>query len=235
MAHRPKPKYASKDPHQGPWTTCDRCGFIWSGTSMRFQYDYMGGPTPQYLGVLVCPRCEDDLMYQRKLLILPPDPEPFRNTRPEPYEVDEAGPTQQLAAVIQATQDEIGPDFYLDLYDNAPTAGGTSQLLTLTGSATRTNYADFMESSGLTASNIDVITITSDAVGSAFVGWVVIFDAATNGEILMSAPLTVPQTVTLYNGAAFAEGALDVVLTVTPGDFFPPDYWAADYYAEDYF
>src|SRR5262245_33980055 len=97
MPHRPKPKYASKDPAEGPWTTCDRCGFIWSGVNMAFQFDYVGGPVPQNLGLEVCPRCYDAANYQQKQLVLPPDPPPFGNTRPENYMVDETGPVQQLA------------------------------------------------------------------------------------------------------------------------------------------
>lgn len=62
---------------------------IYSMNRMAFQFDYLGGSTPQNLGLLVCQRCTDDLNYQQKLLILPPDPAPIANTRPEPYAVDE--------------------------------------------------------------------------------------------------------------------------------------------------
>jgi hypothetical protein len=193
---------------------------------MRFQYDFVGGPTPQKIGPLVCPRCEDDLNYQQKLLILPPDPRPFRNTRPEDYMADESGPVQALAAFILSAESEIGAAYYLDLYDNDPDQGGDSVLETLTGSATRTNIASVMATVALTASNDTVITITDEAEGSAFVGWVVIFDAATDGDIIDSAPLVNPQTVTMWNGAAFAVGALQVQLTAEgePGqwDFSNP-------------
>ena len=212
MAHRPKPKYASKDPHQGPWVTCSRCGWIWSGVSMRFQFDYMGGSIPQSTGLLVCPRCEDEWDTQRKLLILPPDPAPFRNTRPENYMADESGPTQALAAVLNSDEVEIGASFYLDLYDGDPDQGGTSVLSTLTGSATRTNYAAIMIDVADVASNNTVITVTEEAAESAVVAWVVIFDAATAGNILLSGELVNPQTVTMWNGAAFAVGALQVLL-----------------------
>lgn len=56
---------------------------------MQFQYDFMGGSSPQSLGLLVCGKCLDDMNWQQKLLILPPDPRPIFNTRPEPYIVDE--------------------------------------------------------------------------------------------------------------------------------------------------
>lgn len=89
MSYRPSPKYASKDAHRGAWTTCDRCGFISNQSDMQFQYDFLGGPTPQNTGYLYCPRCIDGLRFQNKLLIIPPDPPPIFNTRPEPYTVDE--------------------------------------------------------------------------------------------------------------------------------------------------
>lgn len=212
MAHRPKPKYASKDPHEGPWTTCDLCGLIWSGKAMRFQYDFMGGTAPQRTGPLVCPKCEDALNYQQKLLILPPDPPPFRNVRPEQYAVDEAGPTQELAALVNIDDTDLPATFFLDLYDGDPDEGGASVLATLTGSATRTNYFTSMTTSGDTVSNTAEIEITDNAAGSAEVAWVVIFDAATAGNIIGSGALTPPQVVTLYNGAAFAVGALQGAL-----------------------
>ena len=55
---------------------------------MQFQWDFFGGATPQNTGYLVCDRCLDDPAYQYKLLILPPDPPPQLNIRPEPYAVD---------------------------------------------------------------------------------------------------------------------------------------------------
>lgn len=56
---------------------------------MQFQWDYYSGPTMQNTGFLVCDRCLDAPAEQQRLIILPPDPPPFFNTRPEPYFVDE--------------------------------------------------------------------------------------------------------------------------------------------------
>ena len=125
---------------------------------------------------------------------------------------DESGPTQMLAVVIDSDADEIGASFFLDLYDQDPDQGGDSVLATLTGSATRTNYAAVMLDSGLSAANDTIITVVTEAEDSASVGWVVIFDAATAGNILMSGELVNPQVVTMWNGAAFAVGALQVLL-----------------------
>lgn len=100
MTHRPYPKYASRDARRGPITTCSTCGLLWSQSSMSFQYNFRGGNTPINTQILRCPRCIDGLQWQAKLIVIPPDPPPFFNTRPETYAVDEAGPTQDLAVVI---------------------------------------------------------------------------------------------------------------------------------------
>lgn len=89
MTYRPQPKYASKNASLGPWTTCDVCGFLDNLSRMQFQYDFKGGSTPQNTGFLKCKRCLDGLRWQAKLLIIPPDPPPIMNTRPENYVVDE--------------------------------------------------------------------------------------------------------------------------------------------------
>ena len=66
--------------------------------------------------------------------------------------------------------------------------------------------------SGSPPANDEVITVTESAEGSASVAYVVIFDAATAGNELGNAQLVVPLVVTLYNGAAFAVGALQATL-----------------------
>lgn len=214
MSRYMKPKYASRDAHDGPWVTCDTCGFLWSQTSMAFQYQYMGTSVPQNTGRLKCPKCMDPLQYQNKLLIIPPDPAPKFNIRPEPYAaVDELGPVQELLATVVYADDDIPATFFLDLYGADPAAGGTSVLSTLTGSATRTNYASVMTGGDPTrVTNASAITITDAAVAGAYTAWVVIFDAATSGTILMSAPLLPAQTISMWNGAQFATGALTVAL-----------------------
>lgn len=124
---------------------------------------------PQSLGLLVCVPCLDDLNFQQKLLILPPDPQPFFNTRPENYAVDETNWLTTEDGDIIDTQD--GEDFitslpnpayaadtsnfiaafvtfadvteitvaYLDIFSGDPEGSGQSVLALLTGSSTRTN------------------------------------------------------------------------------------------------
>lgn len=78
---------------------------------MQFQYDFVGGPTPQNLGLLVCQKCLDDLAYQFQLIVLPPDPAPTFNTRPETYTVDETDwlVTQDDEIITTQTDSPITP------------------------------------------------------------------------------------------------------------------------------
>lgn len=219
MAYRWHPKLSRTDPDDPrAWATCDRCGFVGNLCDFVFQWDYRGSPIPQNTRILTCgrPTCLDAMQPQLAPYTPQIDPVPLFNIRTESYSVDEAGPTQNLVCEIRTPLSSIGSNFYLDLFDEPPNEGGTSVLATLTGSAVRTNYANVMAPSGSVQANTSAVVITSNAVEGATVWYVVIFDAATGGNILMNGPLGRPQTVTMWNGAEFAVGALTVALNVTP-------------------
>ncbi len=193
------------------FAVCDRCGMWYNMSDLHWQLQW-AGLTIINTGTLVSHQCLDELQPQLKTIILPLDPEPVYNARVEQFSLDEAGPTQQLVCEIVTSQASIPASFYLDLYDEDPTNGGASVLSTLTGSATRTNYASAMTTVGTRATNSTAITVTTSADATANVGWAVIFDAATSGNIVMSGELQPPQAVTELNGAEFDVGALTVQL-----------------------
>lgn len=58
---------------------------------MVYQYNYRGSSTPQNTRILTCgrPSCLDSLNPQDAPFVLPPDPLPILNARPESYYVDE--------------------------------------------------------------------------------------------------------------------------------------------------
>jgi hypothetical protein len=197
------------------FAVCDRCGKWYNHDALQWQYEWAGTQLIN-LGALVCETCLDEPQIQLKTIILPPDPPPVLNARVEPFSLDESGPTQELVAEIVTDQSAIPPVFYLDLYDDDPTDGGTSILGALTGSATRTNYASVMTTVGAQATNTTTISITTSAETTATAAWVVIFDAATAGNMLMYGELEPPQTITEWNGAEFAVDGL-VVLLAAPG------------------
>lgn len=216
MAKRPHPRRATTNPHDGAWTACDRCGFIASMNRMQFQYDFVGGATPQNLGILCCPTCLDDLNYQNMLLILPPDPAPVFNARPENYAVDETNwLTTQDEDIITTessgliTPTEPNPDndanttylsaslsypsgsvatLYLDLFIGNPATGaGRSVLSAITGSATRTNIAS---SVGTSTSNLAETTseveVAAASAQTTNVEYIGFYSAASGGTLLVS-------------------------------------------------
>jgi hypothetical protein len=63
---------------------CDRCGFCYSHSDLRWQYDW-AGERLQNLRILVCRHCEDEFQEQLRARILSPDPVPVWNARPEPF------------------------------------------------------------------------------------------------------------------------------------------------------
>lgn len=222
MAHRPHPRNASTNAALGPWSTCDDCGFIYSHSKLRFNFQFMGGPTPMSTGFLVCPRCQDDLNYQQSLLVLPPDPPVTFNTRPENYTVDETNwLVTQDGDIISTDNDEpittnipspstdantthlvSSMDYpsgsvatiYLDLFDGAPAAGGISVLALITGSSTRTDIGPDLETSAqLIATNTDVLVVTTSCLDTVNVTHVGLYSAATAGSLLASGTVSASQ------------------------------------------
>ena len=66
---------------------CDRCGALYQLSSLRWQYQFQG-PKLQNLRILACSDCLDKPQEQLRTFILPPDPEPVQNPRPENYVAD---------------------------------------------------------------------------------------------------------------------------------------------------
>lgn len=215
MSYRPQPKYATSDATRGPWTTCDVCGFIWQMCDMQFQYDYLGGSVPQSTGYLKCPKCLDQLNQQRQLIIIPPDPPPLFNTRPENYTVDETNwlVTDEASILVTDTSEQLitsipNPDdsantcyltasliysqgsttsIYIDLFLGNPASGGTSVLRNITGSSTRTNYGTSFGINGRNvAENIIPIIIASASAEGTNVNFIGVYSAASGGVLLAS-------------------------------------------------
>ena len=63
---------------------CDRCGFRYCLTDLKFQFDWRG-TSMQNLRILVCERCYDKPQEQLRTIIYPPDPPPVPNARPQDF------------------------------------------------------------------------------------------------------------------------------------------------------
>jgi hypothetical protein len=67
---------------------CDRCGIWYSINELKWQVDWRGTALAN-LRILVCPSCFDRPQEQLRSIVLPPDPEPIINARPENFTQDE--------------------------------------------------------------------------------------------------------------------------------------------------
>lgn len=88
---------------------------------------------------------------------------------------------------------------YLDYFNGDPSTNGTSVLVALTGSSTRTDVASQLTDVSGIAENADFIIVTSAASASTNVNYLAVYDAALGGNLLVSGPLAVkgpPSSVT---------------------------------------
>jgi hypothetical protein len=153
--------------------------------------------------------------------ILPPDPVPVFNARPEPYTLDEASWLLTQDGSILTTQDgrPIGtaipnPDsiaatahleatisapgapvstLYLDIFNGNPLTVGRSVLEDITGSATRTDIASQMALYQRPGHRVnpDRIVVTLISQATTNTNFIGFYNAATAGTLLMSGTLSV--------------------------------------------
>lgn len=88
MAWRPHGHARVNPSHPVSFACCDRCAFWYSITDLAWQYQWCG-PQLQNLRLLVCRKCMDVPQEQLKPRILPPDPLPTLNARPENFQIDD--------------------------------------------------------------------------------------------------------------------------------------------------
>lgn len=80
------------------FAVCDRCGFWLNHHKLRWQWQWVG-PQLANLRLLVCDKCLDEPQEQLRTILIPPDPEPIWNARPENF-------TQSRFGVLTTQDDE---------------------------------------------------------------------------------------------------------------------------------
>lgn len=75
---------------------CDRCSFLYNLDALQWQYQWVG-TNLQNIRMLVCDSCYDTPQEQLKRILLPPDPVPVKNARPENY-VSDSNPLSGIGA-----------------------------------------------------------------------------------------------------------------------------------------
>lgn len=77
---------------------CDRCNFNFSLRDLKWQFQW-AGLRLQNIRLLVCDRCLDIPQIQLRTIIIPPDPVPILNPRPELYSREEPSYMQTLGGL----------------------------------------------------------------------------------------------------------------------------------------
>jgi hypothetical protein len=85
MSYRPHGRAQVNANFPRAFARCDRCGFIYNHSDLKFQFDFRG-PQLQNLRILVCKPCTDIPQPQLKPIILTEDPLPIINARPEDFD-----------------------------------------------------------------------------------------------------------------------------------------------------
>ena len=64
------------------FAVCDRCQFLYNHDKLKWQYQWQGTQLTN-LRILVCSTCCDEPQPQLKARLMPPDPVPIRDPRPD--------------------------------------------------------------------------------------------------------------------------------------------------------
>lgn len=105
MTHRPHPKHADVDLNNlSAWSTSDRSGMIYNHRKLYWQYDYSGSQLINKR-ILVGQDELDVPQVQLRTIVIPADPAPLFNARPEPYVIDETDWRVTQDGEIRETQD----------------------------------------------------------------------------------------------------------------------------------
>jgi hypothetical protein len=72
---------------------CDRCGFVYNHVDLQWQHDWAGATTVNKR-LLVCSGCLDTPQQQLRAIVIPADPMPIINPRPQEYRATESNTRQ---------------------------------------------------------------------------------------------------------------------------------------------
>lgn len=170
------------------WASCDRCGFLYNHHKLRFQFDF-AGPVLQNLRFLVCNTCYDKPQDQLKPVILPADPIPINNARPEPYAQDNTDWRVTQDGSFRVTQDDNLRVVQSGEWQSYPilTTSGTGTVATVT-------YSGITVPIGVTITITGVVpnlyngsfVVTSSSSGS------VSFSSVATGSQISAGTLIIP-------------------------------------------
>lgn len=91
MAWRPHGRARVNPTAPEGFGTCDRCGLLYNLVDLPFQYEWRGDQLMNTWFRVCTVTCLDVPADFLRTIVLPADPEPLYQPRPEPYTADEAG------------------------------------------------------------------------------------------------------------------------------------------------
>lgn len=110
---------------------CDRCGRWWNRYKLQFQTEWYGARV-QNTNFLVCDPCLDELQEQLRVIVLPADPTPIGNPRPERYTVDN-NPISPLGISVGNLSQAAGLNSAFDSNANKPMFLSACRYLSVNG------------------------------------------------------------------------------------------------------
>ncbi len=184
---------------------CDRCQFRYNHDELQWQYQWVG-PKLQNLRLLVCRSCLDMPQENLRTIILPPDPVPISNPRPEPVteDINPNSPIGQSAS---------------------PLLAGTNVGTLINGGGTYAAFDGRVDKPATLSAYLPTTTLLGiEWVGkdwNAHIGGPVLTASSTDGELRYVATgftATAPNDMGFINGGATAyafEGSSDAVTWTT--------------------
>lgn len=208
------------------WGICDRCGFLYNKQDLRWQYEWFG-PRTQNTNQLVCDDCLDDLQEQLRTFVLPADPTPIINPRPEQGVINN-NPITSLGLNVGTMTQAAGLAAAFDYNTNKPMFLSACQYISTTGTLLNSvgkNWTGLTpDNQGITASRFRVWAPNNaklfggGATAYAFqgsqlnVGWTTLSSGTTAGTIGETIDVTItPTTGYLYHQFALTGDGINSV------------------------
>jgi hypothetical protein len=89
------------------WGSCDRCSFWYLRDELQWQYEW-NARTLYNTRLLVCHICYDKPFQHFQAIVVPPDPVPVMNPRPDLYQLMQDGPTNLMDQNQEVILDTTG-------------------------------------------------------------------------------------------------------------------------------
>ncbi len=118
------------------WAICDACQFLYNKKDLQWKYEWAGNRLVNQ-NMLVCDTCYDTPQEQLRVIILPADPTPIVNPRPERSQINNnpftsigrnIGTMSQAAGLAAAFDSNANKPFFLSSVRYISTAGLTNTI-----------------------------------------------------------------------------------------------------------